>query len=90
MNEKDEISKDELFKLLFNTSESLSISNLGWWLECKTGDKYTAVERQFIIEAFEAIESCRDKIEIVEKEFKKKWSTSLSTLRRTPYKSRHK
>jgi len=88
MTKKDEISRDKLGELLFNTIGSISIADIGWWLECKTNDKHTAVERQFIIEAFNALENCKSTIEKINNEFQKNWLTSLDTLQRKPYNTK--
>ena len=70
------ILKDDLMKLLFSMNKTISPRDFGWWLETKTGDKYTIFELDFIIETMSTLEHITTTIQ----NFQSRWTIRLNAL----------
>lgn len=57
MNNPTYISKGDLLKFLVNSNELITPEDFGWWLEWKTGNKYTIIEREFIIQTLTILDT---------------------------------
>ena len=82
MNNPTYISKDDLRKFYWDSSELINPEDLGWWLECKTGNKYTVIEREFIIQTLNTFDEISNNTAATIQAFKKQWLKKLHTLRR--------
>ena len=55
--------------------------NFARWIESKTNDKYTIVEKEFIRDALQALESISDFSDGLNESLKKQWKDAISMLK---------
>lgn len=73
---------DRLELLQFAHDEDVpTIFNLRYWLESKTHDKYTIVQKEFIRDILQALNDCMTSATNINNDLNKKWKDIIEGLK---------
>lgn len=71
----------EFYKIAeFTPGGYVSTSSIDTWLKVKTDQEFTVVEKAFLQDAVDHLQSCSTTVQNIHKEFKEKWGFNIAIL----------